>query len=442
MSQSITWQRTYGEEGEDVGYSIVQTYIGDFIMCGYNQTSNTRIIRVNELGNVVWNKIYGGNVYDKIIQTNDSNFVLVGSAIGITGIGTDGYIIKIDKDGNLLWWKKYGGSFSDYFHDVLETNSGDLIIVGTYTTNEVPNIRSIYLIKTDNLGNQIWDKKYDSTGSGFNVDDIPGKGYLLSGTTEIYVDKNGEKKYSKKSLGINGLNNVNNNGFVFFDNKDTNGTDAVKINMTDTMFNVISTSWISIPNRLLFANKIIKDKNHYIIGGENISFQGDQDAYVMKIDSIGNLIWDKIIPPRFEYNEGIYGINNCSDSGFISIGFASPFIGETDFLCIKTDKNGNTTVVSVLNNSNIIDNYNLLYQNYPNPFNPKSTINYELGITNFVKLKVYDALGNEVAILVNEKKNAGSYSIEFDGNDFASGVYFYKLEAGEFVETKRMILLK
>ena len=83
-----------------------------------------------------------------------------------------------------------------------------------------------------------------------------------------------------------------------------------------------------------------------------------------------------------------------------------------------------------------------LHQNYPNPFNPKTIINYELGIKNYVSLKLYDVLGNEVVTLVNEKQSTGSYKVEFDGSNFASGMYFYKLEAGNFSETKRMILLK
>ena len=87
------------------------------------------------------------------------------------------------------------------------------------------------------------------------------------------------------------------------------------------------------------------------------------------------------------------------------------------------------------------DKFNLS-QNYPNPFNPTTKINYELRITNYVLLKVFDVLGNEVAALVNEKQNAGSYSIEFNGADLPSGIYFYKLEAGDFSDTKRMILLK
>jgi hypothetical protein len=84
-----------------------------------------------------------------------------------------------------------------------------------------------------------------------------------------------------------------------------------------------------------------------------------------------------------------------------------------------------------------------LSQNYPNPFNPVTKINYQLRATNYVSLKVYDVLGNEVFDLVNEKQNAGYYEIDFDGSNFSSGVYFYKLAIdGNVIDTKRMVLLK
>jgi len=83
-----------------------------------------------------------------------------------------------------------------------------------------------------------------------------------------------------------------------------------------------------------------------------------------------------------------------------------------------------------------------LSQNYPNPFNPGTTISYQLPVNGFVTLKVYDVLGNEVATLENEEKSAGEYEIEFDGSNLTSGIYFYKLQSGSFVETKRMLLLK
>jgi len=83
-----------------------------------------------------------------------------------------------------------------------------------------------------------------------------------------------------------------------------------------------------------------------------------------------------------------------------------------------------------------------LEQNYPNPFNPTTSLQYSVGSLQFVTLKVYDVLGNEVAILVNEEKPAGSYQVEFDASNFSSGIYFYKLTSGAFIETKKMILLR
>jgi len=83
-----------------------------------------------------------------------------------------------------------------------------------------------------------------------------------------------------------------------------------------------------------------------------------------------------------------------------------------------------------------------LSQNYPNLFNPTTTINYELSATADVTLTVYDVLGEEVATLVDEEKPAGMYSVAFNAANLPSGTYFYQLRAGNFVETKKMILLK
>ena len=83
-----------------------------------------------------------------------------------------------------------------------------------------------------------------------------------------------------------------------------------------------------------------------------------------------------------------------------------------------------------------------LSQNYPNPFNPTTFINYELPINGFVSLKVFDVLGRDVATLVNEEKSAGEYQVEFSSENLSSGVYFYQLISGNYIETKRMLLIK
>ncbi len=83
-----------------------------------------------------------------------------------------------------------------------------------------------------------------------------------------------------------------------------------------------------------------------------------------------------------------------------------------------------------------------LSQNYPNPFNPTTKIKYQLPESGFVTLKVYDVLGNEITYLVNEEKFAGSYEIEFDASQLSSGIYFYKIQASDYFETKKMGYLK
>jgi PKD repeat protein len=84
----------------------------------------------------------------------------------------------------------------------------------------------------------------------------------------------------------------------------------------------------------------------------------------------------------------------------------------------------------------------MLYNNYPNPFNPSTVIKYQIPELNFVTLKVYDVLGNLVTTLVNEEKVIGNYEVEFIGDELTSGIYFYRLQAGSFVETKKMVLMK
>jgi hypothetical protein len=83
-----------------------------------------------------------------------------------------------------------------------------------------------------------------------------------------------------------------------------------------------------------------------------------------------------------------------------------------------------------------------LCQNYPNPFNPTTTIHYSINSAGLVTLKVYDILGTQVASLVNERQEAGSYTVEFNAANLPSGIYFYMLTSGNFKETKKLILLK
>ncbi|MCK9424451.1 MAG: T9SS type A sorting domain-containing protein [Ignavibacteriaceae bacterium] len=100
-----------------------------------------------------------------------------------------------------------------------------------------------------------------------------------------------------------------------------------------------------------------------------------------------------------------------------------------------------TSVDDGMKGSAIPESYQL-EQNYPNPFNPSSTIRYDIPKTSFVKISVYDMLGREIKVLVNEEKNPGRYEIVFDAKELASGIYFYAIRTGEFTQNRKMILMK
>ena len=106
-----------------------------------------------------------------------------------------------------------------------------------------------------------------------------------------------------------------------------------------------------------------------------------------------------------------------------------------------TVNNGGMASDTALIKEQLLSGY-LLTQNYPNPFNPVTKIIYSLPKQDFVTLKVYDMLGKVIATLVNEEKSAGIYEVEFDGSNLSSGVYFYEIQAGNFFETKKLMLLK
>ncbi|NWG27526.1 MAG: T9SS type A sorting domain-containing protein [Ignavibacteriaceae bacterium] len=92
--------------------------------------------------------------------------------------------------------------------------------------------------------------------------------------------------------------------------------------------------------------------------------------------------------------------------------------------------------------NNVIPKNFQLDQNYPNPFNPSTKIRYSIPEASFASIKVYDMLGKELAILVNEEQSAGNYEVDFNAAGLSSGIYFYQLQAGNFVEMRKMILLR
>ncbi|HQJ46633.1 MAG TPA: T9SS type A sorting domain-containing protein [Ignavibacteriaceae bacterium] len=168
----------------------------------------------------------------------------------------------------------------------------------------------------------------------------------------------------------------------------------------------------------------------FILNGQNI-FAGSRGEGIFLSTDNGNN-WNII-------NNGLknFYVNAfCgSSNGYVYAGSDSGvFITSSPIVSINSEKSYLATGFS-------------LFQNYPNPFNPTTKISWQSPVGSYQTLRIYDVLGNEVATLVNEYKPAGSYEVEFNGHsdggqNLSSGVYFYQLRAGSFVETKKMLLTK
>ena len=108
---------------------------------------------------------------------------------------------------------------------------------------------------------------------------------------------------------------------------------------------------------------------------------------------------------------------------------------------VSSTRIGDITV-GVEEEENLLPAEFTLYQNYPNPFNPETTIKFDIPESDFVTLKIYDVLGNEIKTLVNENKSPGSYNVKFNGRGLASGMYIYKLSTSKFTSIKKLLLVK
>jgi len=162
----------------------------------------------------------------------------------------------------------------------------------------------------------------------------------------------------------------------------------------------------------------------------NGTIVGDGGIILNTTDGGNNWIRQNSITPNDLYNV------------FFTDAYNGTAVGE-DGTIINTSFPGVTSIESEIENKidQLPSDY-LLSQNYPNPFNPTTSLQYTIGSLQFVTLKVYDVLGREVAMLVNEEKQAGEYEVEFNAANLPSGIYFYQLKAGQYSETKKMVLLK
>ena len=394
MDGNVQWKRVFfrEDEGADVALSIQQLDDGGYIAGGFTQSSSwaSYIIRMDSQGNAVWSNIFPGSwqseCYD-IQPTPDGGFILTGTESSFQ-TDTDVLIIKLDAGGSLLWKKIYGTVDAEQGEFIQQLQDG-YVIAGM--SGHGSGGYDMYVIRTNSAGDSLWSRTIGGSGDdrAFSAA-APSEGsYLITGWTWSYGQGLGDVYLVKLSESV-------------------------------------------VPVELVsFSAKTDGDK--VILTWTTASEQNNQGFEVQKKN--GNNDWSSIA-----FIKGAGTTQEVQDYSFTDYS-VSP--GKYFYRFKQVDYDGtleysDAAEVEVIS---IPDEF-FLAQNYPNPFNPSTNLSFVIGNSSFVSLKVYDTLGNEVAILVNESKAAGSYEINFDASALAGGVYFYRLTAGSHSDVKKMVVVK
>jgi len=361
--------------------------------------------------------------------------------------------IKYDSSGTQKWIKPY---YEGLIHALTVDKSGNIIITGD---GSGASSRDVITIKYNSIGNQIWVANFNSS---FNQNDYAlamgidsqENVYVCGGSQgDLYYDDYLIVKYN--SSGVEQWNRRFNGSDNFLDqarklviDKSDNVYITGYSTFLGTGYDFTTIKYDLNGNQLWIArynngsNDMAEDMaideygNIYVTGisdGNGTSY----DYATVKYDSSGNQLWVTRYNYSGEFSDIALALAVDNNGSVFVTGQSN-----RDFLTIKYSQ-----LTGVIINESIISTEYKLSQNYPNPFNPSTIISFSIreNVKNEmsnVKLIVYDILGNEVATLVNERKNAGSYEVEFDGSNLASGIYIYKLSTGNFSETKRMMLIK
>jgi len=282
---------------------------------------------------------------------------------------------------------------------------------------------------------------YGRQGSGSNPWDIYGSRVSTDGTILDpggFIISNATNNQDWPAAAYDGTNFF----VVWQDNRNNQSEDDIFGTRVSTDGTVLEPSGILITSEPDYqqAPEVIFDRNQYIVAwfdkGDELNLKG------VDLDLSGNITDAYTVSDQFGLQTYPSLAHGPEDQVLIIYqGFATEY-QNTNYNALRTWGTFLGLYVDVeKENSNVPDDF-LLYQNYPNPFNPNTVISYQSQVGSMVTLIVYDVLGNQITTLVNEYKPAGIYNVQFTMNNLSSGVYFYQLKAGNYIYTKKMILIK
>ncbi|MDA3886314.1 MAG: hypothetical protein PF638_12035 [Candidatus Delongbacteria bacterium] len=372
-SSPITFYKTYDSDDHnyDRGYSVQQTIDGGYIVTGRKgSSSNTTLnydmilLKTDINGTKEWFKAYGADSSEvgmAVIQTIDSGYVVLGYTFSLGAGEYDIWLVKLDVDGNEEWNKTFGGARTDIGNYIQQTTDNGFIIVGTTQSFE-DGYRNVWLIKTDENGNEEWNQIYGTSDQerGKCVQQTADGGYIITGSRDVFdvytgsdsdvlllkTDNSGAIEW-EKVLGEedndeygNSVIETSDGGFIIAStNTVFSYVEGLWILGTDSIGNVIwSREKDSYPDDLI-GNYIspTTDDGFVIVGKvESNSYGGVSDIILLKYGNNGSFKWDQLYGEEIGAEYG-YSVQETTDYGFIITGNENIF----DILLIKTDENGN-----------------------------------------------------------------------------------------------------
>ena len=420
------WEKATWVETDNTGNIVVT----GTLMSGYSNpvVAASIVMKFNSAGTLLWRQVFensfDGSQTKKCLVDEQNNIYILGTGIN----GSSGMNLKVKKlapDGTHIWtyFNAIGMPVNFKF-----TPDNGILVIG----------RSIYgsingYAKLDRNGNPIWSLPGvnslivgDAAGDDFGNTYIVNLEYIYNPVNSIV-----------QKLNMSGTE-IWSSGYVIAAQRLEVGTDNMPVISGYPSTGSFGSSFVKFnpAGTVVWAN-MDADSTFSLLSHSQIKMDTQNNIYlaagtmtemaVCKVMSNGNSGWTLTAPGGYAY-----GLDIGNDNSIYVVG------GNTAGTTIQILQ----TLTSVSGNNNTLLNTYWLGNNYPNPFNPSTNIQYQLPENEFVKLTVFDISGRVIETLVNEKQSAGSYEVTFNASEYSSGIYFYKLQVKDFVEVKKMILIK
>jgi len=363
------WVVTYGGSNEDWGYSVKQTLDGSYVVVGGSMSFGSGdwdgcLLKINTNGKILFDKMLGGSYYDAFLsveETNDEDYIIVGTTYSYGAGHSDLWLIKTDKAGKTIWQKTFGGIDYDEGFDVSITTDNGYIITGF--THSFGNAGGdVWLIKTDQDGNEIWNKTFGGKNfeKGYSVQQTTNGGFILSGGTYsfnsikenvwlIKTDQDGNEIWNKTFGGSRcdesrSVQQTIDGGFIltgFTYSLSNHGEHAWLIKTDENGNEEWNKTFGGNKNDVGFDVKQTFDKGYIITGFTQTYSENINDVWLIKTDENGNEEWNKTYVGN-ERSRG-YSAEQTTDGGYIIVGYNRFHKTKWgDIWIIKTDNKGNT----------------------------------------------------------------------------------------------------